>query len=117
MKKSEIIELTQHNGFAKIDYRKALEEIISEREKTRRMFFWTPDCSASGRRYSEKKLSINLRVEIADDAEITYWRDVSMSCRYVYATDSLKIVIGDTSKDVTIADLKKLMAAFPEDAA
>ena len=117
MTKNEICELIQRNGFAKTDYRNDLEEIISERERTKHMYFWRPDSSASGRRSSERRLSINLCVKIADDVEVLYSRDVSMSCRHVYATDSLRIVIDDTVKKVTIADLKKLIDAFPENAA
>ena len=114
MKKNEIQAITKRDGYAKDDYRPTLEEMIGEREKTKSMYFWSPDGNASGRRAAEKRLSICLDAKIADGVTVYYSRDVDMSCHHVYASDALRIETDGVRTIITVADLKKLIAAYPD---
>ena len=114
MKKNEILAITTRDGFAKTDFRPTLEEMISERDRTKSMYFWAPDGSASGRRAAERRLSIRLDAAIAAGVTVYYSRDVDMSCHHVYATDALWIETDGMSTTITVADLKKMIAAYPD---
>lgn len=114
MKKNEIQAITTRDGFAKNDYRPTLGEMIGERDRTKGMFFWSPEGNASGRRAAEKRLSICLDADIADGVTVYYSRDVEMSCHHVYASDDLWIETDGERTTITVADLKKLIAAYPD---
>ena len=114
MKKNEIQAITKRDGYAKDDYRPTLEEMISERDRTKSMFFWTPDGNAKGRRAAEKRLSICLDAELAAGVTVYYSRDVDMSCHHVYATDCMWAEIDGERITITISDLRKLIAAYPD---
>lgn len=85
-----------------------LSDIIDDREQCKRMYFWSPDGSSSGRRSAEKRLSEDYGTEVGGMA-IRYVRDVSMSCRYVYAKDYLWGVMDGEEVNITLADVKKLI--------
>lgn len=113
MRKSEFEELAQTIKRARTTklqaIRSDLHEIISERERTKSMYFWTPDTHASGRRWNEKKRNIRLITTIGP-YQIDYKRNYQESCHHVYAQDYLYI----NGEKGTVADLKKMAAVCDE---
>lgn len=91
--------------------RSILSEIIEERNLTKKMYFWTPNGSASGRRYNETRRNISLETVLGELA-VYYSRDYSESCRYVYATDYLTGEMDGETFSLTLADLKKIIAGI-----
>lgn len=85
-----------------------LNRIIETHDKYKGAYFWSPDCSADGRRRNEKRFADNnpdvafLKGEDRIEVKMYY----SESCHNVYY--SLDVLVNGTKKN--IAYIKKLLA-------
>ncbi len=81
--------------------------MIQDRRKTNSMWFWGDNGNCAQRSYRAKFYNVRYEVELYSGYSIHYKRNFSQSRANTYAND----YIWDTNeRDITVADLKKLVA-------
>lgn len=85
-----------------------LQKVLELHEKMRGAYFYTPPCSARGRRSYERQNSLNTSVVDDQGNEILIQQETSCSCRNVYYKMKIFINGEKTKKDIRF--VKKLLA-------
>ena len=119
MTKKEIIEMMEtlkHQTTRTLqEARDGLAELEDERNLTKRMYFWHDFGNASERHRFCARFDCIAIYRLSPHLSIKYRRDVNPSRSYAYASDYIRLLVDDEyTKDLTIADTKKIVKAIDE---